>query len=364
MSENQLTKPTIPLGAERGCLENYPYPYPSGWYRLLDSAQLKPGDLRYMECLGLELVVWRSKSGKAHVMHSFCPHLGANLSGGCVVGELIECPFHGWQFFGDGHVARVPYSEQIPRGALVKTYPQQEVHGQLFMFHDCLSAERTGDEVPPYPVPRIADVDEDRFVYRGAHDAGRFQMHLIEFAEISANKTQLPRAHGEMHVPWTQLKVPGFKIDDKTDWSVDFEAEGNMHFVNQFVPCVQGREIKTASVRALISFYGPGSLVKHRFTVPNRGRIEMYQTHLPIGPFEQQVNFRWFADRKLPQWLVWYIIGSWISRWTRDISNWKENAERTSANLARSDELVTRLLEWYQQYLPNALSTQSHTMTR
>lgn len=49
-----------------------------------------------------------------------------------------------------------------------------------------------------------------------------------------------------------------------------------------------------------------------RIAIADRGSIELCQTHLPIGPLEQQVNYRWFADRRLPRWLVWYVVGNWI----------------------------------------------------
>ena len=67
-----------------------------------------------MRCVGENLVVFRNSEGKARVLDAYCPHLGANLGiGGRVVGDCIECPFHGWQFDGqDGKCTRVPYAEK------------------------------------------------------------------------------------------------------------------------------------------------------------------------------------------------------------------------------------------------------------
>ena len=63
---------------------------------------------------GLNLAVFRGEDGLAHVVDSYCPHMGANLAvGGRVVGDCIECPFHGWQFRGsDGKCTKIPYSEK------------------------------------------------------------------------------------------------------------------------------------------------------------------------------------------------------------------------------------------------------------
>lgn len=63
---------------------------------------------------GEQVAVFRSQEGKAYVVDGYCPHLGANLAvGGRVVGNCIECPFHGWQFQGsDGKCVKIPYAEK------------------------------------------------------------------------------------------------------------------------------------------------------------------------------------------------------------------------------------------------------------
>ena len=62
---------------------------------------------------GLHIALFRDENGEAHAVDAYCPHLGANFAaGGKVVGDCIECPFHGWQFRGsDGKCTKIPYSE-------------------------------------------------------------------------------------------------------------------------------------------------------------------------------------------------------------------------------------------------------------
>lgn len=64
-------------------------------------------------CIGENMAVFRTEEGKACVLDAYCPHLGAHLGiGGRVVGDCIECPFHGWQFNGnDGKCTSIPYSK-------------------------------------------------------------------------------------------------------------------------------------------------------------------------------------------------------------------------------------------------------------
>lgn len=337
--------------------ESYPHPYPEGWYRLSDSVSLRSGHLRYIECLGRQLVLWRGENGLAHAMPAFCPHLGGNLSFGRVRGDCIECPFHGWRFAGDGRAAHIPYSDSIPDGVLAESFPVQEAHGQLFMYHAQPDSRLGTAGGPPYPVPRISEVDDGAFVFRGAYDAGRVHMHLIEFAENSVDNAHFQPVHGQMRIPWTRLKMPGVHVEHETGWRVDAEVPWKMHFHDNAVLRILGRRVEAAGASASITFFGPGGVVKFRFNVPDRGDIEMYQTHLPMGPLEQQVNFRWFADRRLPRLLVWYIVGNWMSQWARDITIWENKIHMQHPRLCRDDGPVFQLRRWYRQFIPDTDST-------
>ena len=62
--------------------------------------------------LGENFAVFRTANGVASVLDAYCPHLGAHLGiGSRVVGDCVECPFHGWQFRGeDGQCMKIPYT--------------------------------------------------------------------------------------------------------------------------------------------------------------------------------------------------------------------------------------------------------------
>ncbi len=351
MRASRRKRPAAPRTSDAARLDSYPHPYPDGWYRIADSDSLRPGDLRYLECLGRQLVLWRGQDGAPHLMHAFCPHLGANLSFGRVRGNCIECGFHRWRFTGEGRAAHVPYSDHVPEGVLTPPLPVREAHGQVFTYHSCRGTPNA-TEAPPIPLPRIAEVDDGSFVFRGAHDAGRVGMHLLEFAENSVDRAHFQPVHGQLRIPWTQIPVPGVHIEHEADWSLDPDVPWKMYFFDTAALRIFGRRVERAGASARISFFGPGGVVTFRFTVPNGGEIEMYQTHLPVGPLEQQVNFRWFADRRLPRWLVWYIVGNWISQWARDIEIWENKIYQAHPRLCADDGPVFRLRRWYQQFLP------------
>jgi phenylpropionate dioxygenase-like ring-hydroxylating dioxygenase large terminal subunit len=67
---------------------------------------------------GAPIVLFRTKAG-LHALADRCPHRHAPLSGGRVVGEDIECPYHGWRFDGTGLCRTMPgLGEGVPRIAV------------------------------------------------------------------------------------------------------------------------------------------------------------------------------------------------------------------------------------------------------
>ena len=58
--------------------------------------------------LGEDLVLWRDSGGTPHALRDLCIHRGTALSLGRVVGDRIMCPYHGWQYGGDGVCTLIP----------------------------------------------------------------------------------------------------------------------------------------------------------------------------------------------------------------------------------------------------------------
>lgn len=57
--------------------------------------------------LGEKYAIFQNTSGY-HALSDVCPHRQASLSLGTVKGECLTCPYHGWQFAGNGEVKTVP----------------------------------------------------------------------------------------------------------------------------------------------------------------------------------------------------------------------------------------------------------------
>ncbi|MGW0044890.1 Rieske 2Fe-2S domain-containing protein [Rhodococcus sp. NPDC003348] len=109
----------------------------TGWFVIGWSAEFPTGESRALHYFGEDLVAYRDEAGDLHVMTAHCKHLGAHLGhGGKVVGDCIECPFHGWRWGPDGSNKYIPYQPDRPnRTQKLRVYPVEEQHGVVFMWY-------------------------------------------------------------------------------------------------------------------------------------------------------------------------------------------------------------------------------------
>lgn len=104
------------------------------------------------------LAVFLTERGEAAVVADRCAHRGALLSMGRVCGESIQCPYHGWEWSGDGACTRVPSladQGQIPPLARIPSYPCR-VHWGLVW---------TTLEEPLADVPDVPWFDPDEWTW-------------------------------------------------------------------------------------------------------------------------------------------------------------------------------------------------------
>jgi phenylpropionate dioxygenase-like ring-hydroxylating dioxygenase large terminal subunit len=108
---------------------------PDHWYVACRTGDLGSRPVR-REILGQPLVLFRTPDGRPHAFLDRCAHRNVPLSGGRMVGDRLECPYHGWQYDPDGVCRHVPSLVGDPEGRArrVPAYATTEEQGYVWVF--------------------------------------------------------------------------------------------------------------------------------------------------------------------------------------------------------------------------------------
>lgn len=137
--------------------------YPNGWFRVLASSELAREEVKYISVLGQQLAVFRGNDGVVYIVNAYCPHMGANVAiGGKVVGNCLQCPFHGWKFRGDnGKCVEIPYSKTVPLTAKIKSWPSIEMNQSVYLWY------HAEGEHPSWFPDEVEEIKKRAWTYRG-----------------------------------------------------------------------------------------------------------------------------------------------------------------------------------------------------
>ena len=87
------------------------------WHPIALVAECPPGTGRECVVEG-RIVALFNVAGTFYALDGVCPHQGGPLGKGCLTGELITCPWHGWQFNVCSGQHRLSQTLKQPRFAL------------------------------------------------------------------------------------------------------------------------------------------------------------------------------------------------------------------------------------------------------
>jgi phenylpropionate dioxygenase-like ring-hydroxylating dioxygenase large terminal subunit len=140
------------------------------WYPVAyieDLSQIAPTPFTLID---RDLVIWWDVLAQAwRAFDDRCPHRLARLSEGRIAEDgLLECPYHGWAFTGEGTCDRIP--QQLPdaqaetsRRACVKSLPTIVEQGLLFIYAGT-AARAAQTPVPLMPVPMVDGKPTDGWI--------------------------------------------------------------------------------------------------------------------------------------------------------------------------------------------------------
>lgn len=158
------------------------------WYAIMSCNEVKKKPVGVMR-MNEKLVLWRDQTGKLSCIFDQCCHRGASLALGCVVGDHIECPFHGFLYDPSGKVVEIPAngrSQAVPDRYKVNAYTVKEAHGLIWLWYG------DGDMNPLPKIPFFEDLN-DQFIYSTFSEV--WDVHYTRAIENQLDVVHLPFVH-------------------------------------------------------------------------------------------------------------------------------------------------------------------------
>ena len=161
---------------------------PNQWYAILESSEVRRGKPVGVTRMGEKLVLWRDSSGTVACMGDLCPHRGVALSAGRLIGDCVECPFHGFLFDPEGRCRLIPANGKqtpVPKAFQLRAYPAREAHDLIYIWW--------GEPQETYPPLPFFDTIGEGFSYSTVRD--RWTVHYSRAIENQLDVVHLPFVH-------------------------------------------------------------------------------------------------------------------------------------------------------------------------
>lgn len=109
--------------------------FSQSWFPIALSEEVPVGTIVGRDFLDGRVVIYRGTDGVARIQSAYCPHIGADLSVGSVVGNRVQCAFHRWEYDENGMCVKTGAGLPPPRDACLYTFPVTERFGMIYVFN-------------------------------------------------------------------------------------------------------------------------------------------------------------------------------------------------------------------------------------
>ncbi len=305
------------------------FDYPRGWFVVATSEQLKQGEPTSLLFMGRKFVGFRGEENQAIVMDAICLHMGADLAaGGCVEGNKIRCPFHGWQFDSaeNGKCTDIPYANKIPPRAKIERMLVQEKMGLIFMWYCPEKSE------PYFEIPTMPEWDDVNWTH-WEPETITIKTHQREIIDNIADKAHFDPVHGSI--------VKSFENIFDGHNATQNMAGGHKTLAEEGV-----------TLSSSATYHGPGYLLTFL-----QGYFDSYMlvAHTPISQTEVRV---WYGlmvkagEKPGPEMIegakAYTIAGR--DAFFQDVVIWENKATLDKPMLCAGDGQILLARKWYKQF--------------
>ena len=165
------------------------------WLPVLRAADLKQRP-QSVQLLNIPLVVFRRSDGPASLLDR-CSHRGVALSEGRIVSNCVQCPYHGWQFNGQGRCVKRPGPVDVmTNGNSVPAFDVTEYAGLVWV------RLSNGGSAQPLQRPWSSNDDLQSFVW-----VDEIKCRLADGLENLLDATHTPFVHSGLVRSQTESKL-------------------------------------------------------------------------------------------------------------------------------------------------------------
>jgi vanillate O-demethylase monooxygenase subunit len=158
------------------------------WYVAANAEELTGKPLGRVIC-GEPIVLFRRRDGGVAALRDRCPHRKLPLSRGTVVGDEIQCGYHGVRLNAEGVCTAIPsQAGPIPQGFGATAYPAIEKHALIFVW----IGEASRADPRRVPDWGVNTSPEWTTVFGYQHVRANYQLVLDNLLDL----THLPFVHG------------------------------------------------------------------------------------------------------------------------------------------------------------------------
>jgi len=226
------------------------------WYAVAFSHEVDTTHPLSRYCCGDRLVLFRAENGAPVALYDRCPHRGSPLSLGRIVGNAIQCPYHGFRYGATGQCVRVPSQAAIVAELSVRRYPVAEKGGFVWVWPgapsdadpallpDCFAfgLDRPGWSAKPYLMLEInanyaflfenlLDTSHISFLHGTALDGGRMATSSFHIESEGKMVRIVRELKGDTPTP-SNAKQYGLNLDGTFDRQLASEAYlPNLHII-------------------------------------------------------------------------------------------------------------------------------------
>lgn len=314
--------------------------YPRGWHCIGVSADFEINQPKSLSYFGTKIVAFRGEGGDIHALDGYCPHLGADLGTGEVIGDTIRCPFHHWSWGTDGQCKEIPYAKTVPSKAVTGVWQIKEQDGVVYVWND------PEGQMPDQELPVIEQCNNSEWSdwYWAKTTIATNQRELMDNVADVAH-------FGPVH----NAPIESF--------STEFSG-------NKSIQTMEGTSEELAgggSLKTVATYYGPS----RQDCAMTGGPVESYTLNLHTAIDEQNFDL-WYGvivkrqpgqtKEEASQTAQAYAEAA-TDQFYEDVAIWREKTFIQNPILCDGDGPFHRLRTWYEQFYVDRADVDSRWKT-